>query len=93
LAPSSIDFSVTAQDAAQLPLPIVSPQLLAKATSVARQYRAEHGTPITAGQLAVRLKVTSEQATHLLASMTDDQTTTTTPGPTVNGRRIEATTQ
>jgi hypothetical protein len=90
LAPSSTDFSVTAQDAAQLPLPIVSPQLLAKATSVARQYRAEHGTPLTAGQLAVRLKVTSEQATHLLASMNDDQTTTTTPVPTVNGARLEA---
>jgi hypothetical protein len=48
---------------------------------------------MTAGQLAVRLKVTSEQATHLLASITDDQTTPTTPVPTVNGRRIEATTR
>jgi hypothetical protein len=71
-------------------LPIVSPDLLAKATSVARQYRAEHGEPMTAGQLAVRLKVTSEQATHLLASMTDDQSTATMPVPTVNGTRTGA---
>jgi hypothetical protein len=87
LAPSSTDFSVTAQDAAQLPLPIVSPELLARATSVARQYRTEHGEPMTAGQLAVRLKVTSEQATHLLASIQNDQTNPTTPVPTVNGAR------
>jgi hypothetical protein len=90
LAPSSTDFSVTVQDAAQLQSPIVSPDLLAKAASVARQYRAEHGTRLTAGQLAVRLKVTSEQATHLLASMTDGQTNPTMPVPTVNGARLGA---
>jgi outer membrane biosynthesis protein TonB len=81
LAASSTDFSVTAQDAAQLSLPNVSPQLLAKATTVAGQYRAEHGEPITAGQLAVRLKVTSEQATRLLEAVN------TNPTPTVNGHR------
>jgi hypothetical protein len=89
LAPPATDFSVNAQDAAQLALPIVSPQLLARATSVAREYRAEHGTPVTAGQLAVRLKVTSDQATQLLASMDLDQANPTTP--TVNGARIGAT--
>jgi len=88
LAPSSTDFSVTAQDAAQLPLPIVPPDLLARATTVVRQYRAEHGEPMTAGQLAARVKVNSDVATHLLALATDDQTTTTLPAPTVNGTRL-----
>jgi hypothetical protein len=91
LAPSSTDFSVTAQDAAQLPLPIVSPDLLARATRVVRQYRAEHGESMTAGQLAARLRVNSDQATSLLASIIDDQTNPTLPVPTVNGRRMEAT--
>jgi hypothetical protein len=93
LAASATDFSVTAQDAAQLPLPIVDPRLLARATDVARQYRTEHGTRITAGQLATRLKVNSDQATHLLAAMDADRDNPTPPNPTVNGRRIEATTR
>jgi len=90
LAPSSTDFSVTAQDAAQLPLPIVSPDLLARATRVVKQYRAEHGETIAAGQLAARLRVNSDQATRLLASITDDQTNPTQPVPTVNGNRPAA---
>jgi hypothetical protein len=85
LAPSSTDYSVTAQDAAQLALPIVSPALLARATEVARQYRAANGTRITPGQLAVRLKVTTDLATQLLSALDD------VPTPTVNGNRPEAT--
>jgi hypothetical protein len=86
LAPSATDTPVTAPDAAQLTLPIVAPELLARAAQVARQYRTEHGTPITPGQLAVRLKVTSEQATQALAVL-DLDPNQTRPTTTVNGNR------
>src|SRR5438876_879890 len=72
LAPSTTDTHVTGSDAAQLALPLVSPDLLDRAEEVARQYQAEHGTPITAGQLAVRLKglkVTSGMAAQVLAAL------------------------
>ena len=68
-APSATDTPVTAPDAAQPTLPVVPPALLARAREVATEYHTEHGTPITAGQLAVRLKVTSEQATQALAAL------------------------
>ena len=67
LAAPATDTPVTAPEPAQLPLPTVDPGLLAKAREVAQQYRTEHGTPITAGQLAARLRVNSEQATQALA--------------------------
>jgi hypothetical protein len=65
----------------------VSPDLLAKASQVARQYRTEHGRPITAGQLAVRLPVTSEQATQALAVLDLAPNSPTAPVSTVNGKR------
>jgi hypothetical protein len=86
LPAASTDPSVNAQAPAQLALPLVSPELLDRATQVARKHRSDNGTRITPGQLAVRLKVTTEQATNLLASI-DDQPVST---PTVNGRRTEA---
>ena len=49
------------------PKPPLEPALLARVRHVATEYRTEHGTPITPGQLAVRLKVTSEQANQALA--------------------------
>jgi hypothetical protein len=93
LAPSTTDTPVTASDAAQLTLPVVPPDLLARANQVARQYRTEHGTPITPGQLAVRLKVNTEQAAQALAVLDLDHTgrNPTTPAPTVNGNRPQAT--
>jgi hypothetical protein len=91
LAPSPTDTPVTAPDAAQLTLPIVAPELLARAAQVARQYRTEHGTPITPGQLAVRLKVTSEQATQALAVLDLDPNHSNRPTMTVNGRSRGAT--
>jgi hypothetical protein len=69
----------------------VSSELLARAAQVARTYRTEHGMPITAGQLAVRLKVTSEQATQALAVLGLGPDSPTTPIPTVNGHRPKAT--
>ena len=56
-------------------------ELLARAGQVARQYRTEHGTPITAGQLAVRLKVNSEQASQALAVLDLGPNSPTTPDP------------
>jgi hypothetical protein len=91
LAPSATDTFVSELDAAQLSLPIVSPDVLTRADRVARQYRTEHGTPITAGQLAARLKVPSEQARQALAVLDLGPDSPTTPIPTVNGNRPKAT--
>ncbi len=83
---SANDPHVTAPEPAQLALPIVSPDLLDRATRVARQYRTEHGTPITTGQLAVRLQVPSDTAGLLLATVnSSDQPSTATTA--VNGSR------
>jgi hypothetical protein len=82
-APSTTDFSVTAPD--------VAPDLLNRADEIARQYHTEHATPITAGQLAVRLKVTSEKAAHALAVLDLDPTSSIAPTATVNGRPVKAT--
>jgi len=90
LAPSATDHHVTAPDAAQLTLPVVAPDLLARATRIARQYRTEHGTPITAGQLAVRLKVESDTAAQALAVLDLAPDNPTRPAPTVNGNRPRA---
>jgi hypothetical protein len=87
LAPSTTDTPVNESDRAQATLPVVPPDLLAKANRVARQYRTEHGTPITPGQLAVRLKVTSEEAAQALAVLNLDRNSPTRPVPTVNGNR------
>jgi outer membrane biosynthesis protein TonB len=91
LAPSATDAPVTAPDAAQPAPPVVPPGLLAKATTVARQYRTEHGTPITAGQLAVRLKVTTAQAVQVLALADLGPDSPTRPIPTVNGQPVKVT--
>ncbi len=87
-APSTIDTPVTALDVAKPALP-VPPAMLSRARQVATEYRAEHGTPITAGQLAVRLKVTSEQAAQALAVLNLEPANPTTPVPTVNGTPVK----
>ncbi len=81
------DIPVTAPEPAQPALPVVAPDLLRRADQVARQYRTEHGTSITPGQLAVRLKVTSEQATQALAVLGLGPNNPSTDTPTVNGNR------
>ncbi|HEX8345162.1 MAG TPA: hypothetical protein VF657_10585 [Actinoplanes sp.] len=90
LTAPATDIPVTTPDAAQLASPMMPPDLLARAHTVARQYRTEHGTPITPGQLAVRLKVTSEQATQALAVLGLGPDNPTTPVPAVNGNRPTA---
>ena len=84
--------TVTAPEPAQLHLPMpVDPSLLNRADRVARQYRTEHGVPITAGQLAARLRVNSEQAAQALAVLDLGPNTPTEPIPTVNGSSVKAT--
>ena len=91
LAASATDIPVTEPKPAQLPLPLpVDPALLAKASEIAEQYRTEHGTPVTANQLAARLRVNSEQATQALAVLNLDPNNPTHEIPTVNGRPVQA---
>jgi hypothetical protein len=88
LAAPAPDTPVTAPEPAQLPLPqVVAPELLTRAREVARTYRTEHGTSITPGQLAVRLKVTSGQASQALAVLGLGPDSPTQQIPTVNGHR------
>ncbi|GLW31888.1 hypothetical protein [Actinoplanes regularis] len=93
LARPATDTPVTEPDAAQLKLPIVSPDLLRRADQMARQYRTEHGEPIKAGQLAARLRVNSETATEALALLSQAPNNATTPIPAVNGNRPNTTTR
>jgi hypothetical protein len=92
LAAPATDTPVTAPEPAQLPLPyVVDPGLLAKARQIAEQYRTEHGVPITANQLAARLRVNSELATQALAVLDLGPDSPTTNIPTVNGKPVKAT--
>jgi hypothetical protein len=91
LAAPPADKPVTAPEPAQLALPLpVDPGLLRRAEQVARQYRTEHGTPITPGQLAIRLKVNSEQASQALAVLDLGPNTVSKSVPTVNGTFVKA---
>ncbi|HET9518815.1 MAG TPA: hypothetical protein VFO77_13930, partial [Actinoplanes sp.] len=92
LAAPATNTSVTEPEPAQLPLPYAVPaDLLARADQAARQYRTEHGTPITAGQLAARLRVNSELAAQALAVLDLGPNTPTTKIPAVNGSPVKAT--
>jgi len=86
LPASSTDSPVTATEPVQPPLPMVPPELLQRATEIARKYRTEHGTRISPGQLAVQLRVNTRQASELLAAIDD----TPTNDPSVNGTPVKA---
>ena len=91
LAASAVDTPVTEPKPAQLSLPLpVDPALLAKAREIATQYRTEHGTGITANQLAARARVNTEQAAQALAVLNLGPNSPTTPIPTVNGTTVKA---
>ena len=90
LAASAADIPVTEPKPAQLALPLpVDPGLLGKAREIATQYRTEHGTPITANQLAARLRVNTEQAAQALAVLDLGPNSPTTKIPTVNGTPLK----
>jgi hypothetical protein len=90
-APSPTDISVTARDRARPTTPVVEPELLARVRAEAEKYRTEHGSPITPGQLAVRLRMTSEQAQQALAVLNLAPDSPTAPTTTVNGQPAKAT--
>lgn len=87
LPASSTDSPVKATEPVQPPLPLVPPDVLERATEIARAYRAENGSRITAGRLAVKLQVNSKQANEILGVIDD------TPNPVhnVNGTPVKAT--
>lgn len=87
LVPPAIDISVTEPAATQPTTSIVSPTLIARATEVARQHATDTDTPITPGQLAVRLKVTTALATQILAAI-DTRPASTSPVPALNGHHV-----
>ena len=92
LAAPATDTPVPAPEPAKpTPPTTVPPDLLARADQVARQYRTEHGTSITPGQLAARLRVNSEQAAQALAVLDLGPNSPTQPQPTVNGRPVRTT--
>jgi hypothetical protein len=72
---------------------MVPVDLLTRARQAAAQYRTEHGKPINAGQLAVRLKETSEQCAQALAVLDLDRNRVGEPATTVNGNRPARTAQ
>jgi hypothetical protein len=87
LAAPAHDTSVTAPEPAKPTSPtVVAPTVLARARQVASQYRTEHGTAITPGQLAVRLKVTSDQAAQALAVLDLGPDSPIRETATVNGK-------
>jgi hypothetical protein len=89
LAAPATDTPVTAREPATPAEPtVVAPQMLARAREFAAQYRTEHGTPITPGQLAVRLKVTTDQAAQALAVLHLGADSPTRETATVNGRPV-----
>lgn len=88
LVPPATDISVTEPAATQPNASIVSPSLIDRAAEVARQYRTDTDTPITAGQLAVRMKVTTALATQLLAAIDTRPDSTTAPVPALNGHAV-----
>lgn len=92
LAAPAPDTPVTAPEPAKpAPPTVVAPPVLARAREEAQQYRTEHGTPITPGQLAVRLKVTSDQAAQALAVLNLAADSPTRQVQTVNGHRPQRT--
>ncbi len=86
-AASALDTPVTTADAAPLQPPVPA-GLVARARNLAEQHHAANGAPITANELAVRLRVNSDTAAQILAVLAlgpDDPTRTVS---TVNGAPV-----
>ena len=66
------------------------PALVSRVKQVADEYQKEHGTPITPGQLAVRLKVTTDQAQQALALLTLPPNRPNPTATNVNGQPVKA---
>jgi len=89
-AAASASTSVTTADAAP---PIGRPvpaALLTRARHLAQAHHATTGSPITAGELAVRLRVNSDTATQVLAVLDLAPDHPNRPITTVNGHPVSA---
>jgi hypothetical protein len=85
IAPSTPDIHVATVDAApplQTPAPAA---LLTRAAHIADAHRTATGTPITAGEMAVRMRVNSDTAAQLIALFDLRHDSPTRPIATVNG--------
>ena len=89
-APSTTDTHVAPVQAATLPKPPVPAAMLTRATHVAQAHQSANGSPITPGELAVRMRVNSDTAEQLLAVLALDPDTPLHPVTTVNGARVPA---
>ena len=87
-APSTPDVSVTPVDAAPKLTQPVPATLLTRAEHVARTHHTTTGTPITPGELAVRMRVNTDSAQQLIALMKLREQSPTTPATPVNGTPV-----
>jgi hypothetical protein len=86
-APSSTDTPVTAKDRTTQPSTI-SPGLVAKARHLAEAHQTGSGTAITPGELAVRMRISTERASRLLAALNIDAPSTPTRTEPLNGTPV-----
>ncbi len=83
-AASATDTLVATADAARLQAPVPA-SLLTRARYLADAHQEAEGTPITAGELAARMRVNSDVARQLLAVLYLDQSRLAEPVAPVNG--------
>jgi hypothetical protein len=90
-ARSSTDTPVTASDPAP-PKPMVAPGQLARARHVAEAHHKTNGAAITPGELAVRMRISTERANQLLAALNHGEPSTATRAAS-NGTPVTSSTR
>lgn len=80
--------TVTGSEPSQPHLPGMDLAAVAQATRVAREHQRQHGSPMTAGQLAVAARISTTEAGKVLTALATD-----TPDRPVNGHPVTTTTQ
>jgi len=102
-APHEVPVAPAATAAASAPTPVtqadaappigkpVPTGMLTRARHLAQAHRAQTGEPITAGQLAARMRIDTRTAAQVLAVLDLDPTSPTKPTQTVNGHLVKAT--
>jgi hypothetical protein len=87
---TSPTLSSPGSDVARPPALPVPAALLTRARHLAETHRAQEGTPITAGELAARMRVNSDTARQLLAVLDLAPDSPTRPADAVNGSATAA---
>jgi hypothetical protein len=90
-APSRANTLVPAPGAAVTPVSPVPVALLARAKEIAKAHLATNGVPITAGELAVRLRVASAMSIQIVAALDLLPDSPTKPAAALNGSAVTAT--